>query len=80
MKLFVRFGNPSQLPSTMKAEYQAFAQHFVTSYAPEIFNVFLRQTEPYMAGHAWLSKKVQYQIFAFFSEWLVSRPLYPKSY
>ncbi|KAG5220656.1 nonsense-mediated mrna decay protein [Salix suchowensis] len=35
-RLFHRFGNPSQLPSTMKKEYKTFADHFVTMFAPEI--------------------------------------------
>ncbi|THH18363.1 hypothetical protein EW146_g2600 [Bondarzewia mesenterica] len=67
-RLFHRFGNPSQLPSTMKAEYGAFAQHFVTTFAPEIFKVYLQQVELYVSGQAWLSKKCQYQIFTFFTE------------
>ncbi|KAF7298645.1 Importin N-terminal domain-containing protein [Mycena indigotica] len=67
-RLFHRFGNPSQLPSTMQAEYAGFAQHFVTVFAPEILAIYLRQVELYVSGTAWLSKKCQYQIFTFFTE------------
>src|SRR5258708_264115 len=71
------FGNPSQLPSPMQKEYGVFAEHFVTTFAPEIFKVYLRQVELYVSGQAWLSKKCQYQIFQFFTEWytLVFNPL-----
>ncbi|KAI0040287.1 ARM repeat-containing protein [Auriscalpium vulgare] len=67
-RLFHRFGNPSQLPSTMKDHYGAFAQHFVTSFAPEIFKVYLGQVDLYVSGQAWLSKKCQFQILSFFTE------------
>jgi hypothetical protein len=65
------FGNPSQLPTPLQDEYGAFAQHFVTSFAPEIFKVYLEQIELYVSGQAWLSKKCQYQILQFFTEWFV---------
>ncbi|KAF9065181.1 armadillo-type protein [Rhodocollybia butyracea] len=67
-RLFHRFGNPSQLPSTMQQEYAAFAQHFVSMFAPEILNIYLRQVELYVSGQNWLSKKCQYHIFSFFTE------------
>ncbi|CDO69881.1 hypothetical protein BN946_scf184884.g40 [Trametes cinnabarina] len=67
-RLFHRFGNPSQLPSTLQKDYGAFAQHFVTNYAPEIFKIYLHQIELYVSGHAWLSKRCQYRIFTFFTE------------
>lgn len=80
-RLFHRFGNPSQLPSPLQEEYGAFAQHFVTSFAPEIFKVYLHQIELYVSGQAWLSKKCQYQILQFFTEcvkpqstWLLLKP------
>ncbi|KAF7314790.1 Importin N-terminal domain-containing protein [Mycena kentingensis (nom. inval.)] len=67
-RLFHRFGNPSQLPTAMQSDYAAFAQHFVTVFAPEILAIYLRQVELYVSGSAWLSKKCQYQIFTFFTE------------
>ncbi|EGN93981.1 hypothetical protein SERLA73DRAFT_115471 [Serpula lacrymans var. lacrymans S7.3] len=67
-RLFHRFGNPSQLPTPMQEEYGPFATHFVTTFAPEIFKVYLQQVELYVSGQAWLSKKCQYQIFQFFTE------------
>jgi hypothetical protein len=69
---FLRFGNPSQLPSPMLKDYKNFAQHFVTHFAPEIFTIYLQQVELYVSGQAWLSKKCQYNIFTFFTEWYIS--------
>ena len=70
-RLFHRFGNPSQLPSSLQKDYGAFAQHFVTTFAPEIFKVYLQQTQLFVSGQAWLSKKCQYRVFTFFTEWYV---------
>ena len=64
-----RFGNPSQLPSPLQDQYGAFAQHFATTFAPEIFKVYIHQVELFVSGQVWLSKKCQYHIFAFFTEW-----------
>ncbi|KAI0786127.1 ARM repeat-containing protein [Abortiporus biennis] len=82
-RLFHRFGNPSQLPSAMQKEYAQFAQHFVTTFAPEIFKVYLHQVELFVSGQSWLSKKCQYQIFTFFTEcvkpkstWALLKPHY----
>ena len=67
-RLYRRYGDPSQLPSTLKDEYGAFADSFVSNFAPEIIKVFLHQVELYVSGQAWLSKKCQYYIFTFFSD------------
>ncbi|KIM53457.1 hypothetical protein SCLCIDRAFT_1222776 [Scleroderma citrinum Foug A] len=67
-KLFHRYGNPSQLPSTMKKEYTAFSQHFITVYAPEIFKLYLNQINLYNSEQVWLSKKSLYHIFSFYAE------------
>jgi len=67
-RLFHRYGNPSQLPTAMKKEYGAFADHFCSSFAPEILTAFLHQVELFVSGQAWLSRKSQYHIFSFFSE------------
>ncbi|TFK27591.1 ARM repeat-containing protein [Coprinopsis marcescibilis] len=66
-RLFHRFGNPSQLPSALQKEYGAFSQHFVTMFAPEILNIYLKQVQLYVSGQVWLSKKCQYHIFTFFN-------------
>jgi len=67
-RLYRRYGDPSQLPSTLKEEYGAFADSFVNTFAPEIIKVFLHQVELYVSGQVWLSKKCQYHIFSFFSD------------
>lgn len=56
----------------MQDEYGAFAQHFVTTFAPEIFKVYIHQVELFVSGQVWLSKKCQYHIFQFFTEWYVN--------
>jgi importin-7 len=67
-RLFHRFGSPSQLPSPLK-EYMPFAEHFVTTFAPEIIKTYLHQLELYTSGQVWLSRKCQYLIFQFLTEW-----------
>ncbi|KAG2125271.1 armadillo-type protein [Suillus cothurnatus] len=80
-RLFHRFVNPSQLPSPMQSKYGVFAEHFVTTFTPEIFKVYLHQVELYVSGQAWLGKKCQYQFFQFFTEcikpkstWILLKP------
>ncbi|KAK7048757.1 importin N-terminal domain-containing protein [Favolaschia claudopus] len=67
-RLFHRYGNPSQLPTAMQSDYGAFAQHFVTMFAPEILAIYLRQVELFVSNQTWISKKCQYQIFTFFND------------
>ncbi|KAF9481128.1 ARM repeat-containing protein [Pholiota conissans] len=67
-RLFHRYGNPSQMPSTLQLEYIDFAKHFVTAFAPEILNIYFRQVELFVSNQEWLSSKCQYQIFQFFTE------------
>ena len=67
--LFHRYGNPSQMPSTLKGDYLPFAEHFVVQFAPEIFKVYLQQVELYISGQAWLSQKCQFSVFYFFNDW-----------
>ena len=67
-RLYRRYGDPSQLPSTLKEEYGTFADNFVNSFAPEIIKGFLNQVQLYVSGQAWLSKKCQYYIFNFFTD------------
>lgn len=55
----------------MKKEYGAFAEHFVSTFAPEILSTYLEQVDLFVTGKSWLSKKCQYQIFQFFTEWYV---------
>ena len=53
----------------MKEDYQAFAEHFVVNFAPEIFKTYIHQVDLFVKGQQWLSKKAQYNIFSFFTEW-----------
>ncbi|KAG6898392.1 hypothetical protein C0992_004102 [Termitomyces sp. T32_za158] len=65
----------------MQEQYGAFAQHFVTHFAPEILRTYLNQVELFVTNQTWLSKKCQYQIFQFFTEcikpkstWVLLKP------
>ncbi|KDR83035.1 hypothetical protein GALMADRAFT_238799 [Galerina marginata CBS 339.88] len=67
-KLFHRYGNPSQMPSTLQEDYIGFAKHFIVAFAPEILKIYLQQVDLYVTNQEWLSSKCQYQIFQFFTE------------
>ena len=71
-RLFQRYGNPSQLPNSMKKDIKAFSEHFVTSFAPEIFKIYLNQVELYVKKESWLSNKCLSAIIMFFTSWWVS--------
>ncbi|PPQ95282.1 hypothetical protein CVT26_014856 [Gymnopilus dilepis] len=84
-RLFHRYGNPSQMPSTLQAEYMGFAKHFITAFAPEILKIYFQQVELYISNQEWLSSKCQYQIFQFFTEcvkpkstWVLLKPHFDK--
>ncbi|KAF8327473.1 armadillo-type protein [Cantharellus anzutake] len=66
-RLFDRYGSPSQLPEAFKKDVKAFAEQFVTSFAPEIFKVYLQQVESYAKGEQWLSAKCKIAILRFFT-------------
>jgi hypothetical protein len=70
-RLFDRYGNPTQLPSPMKKDYSQFAEHFVTSFAPEIFTAYLHQVELYIKKEIWISDKCLHAIFQYFTSWCV---------
>ncbi|PPQ78743.1 hypothetical protein CVT25_010746 [Psilocybe cyanescens] len=67
-RLFHRYGNPSQMPSTLQVDYIEFAKHFIVAFAPEILKIYFQQVELYVSNQEWLSSKCQYQIFQFFTE------------
>ncbi|QRV92799.1 importin beta N-terminal domain [Ceratobasidium sp. AG-Ba] len=80
-RLFMRYGSPSELHGSLKKEYNKFAQHFITSFAPEILNTYLRQVELNVSNGVWLSKRVTYLIIQFFQQsaktkttWQVLKP------
>ncbi|KAG8804908.1 hypothetical protein FRC17_005833 [Serendipita sp. 399] len=66
--LFSRYGNPSQMPPSLAKKYKPFAENFVTTFAPQILNVYLEQTQLYVTQKVWLSKRALYFIGQFFCE------------
>ncbi|KAF9516474.1 hypothetical protein BS47DRAFT_1340813 [Hydnum rufescens UP504] len=80
-RLFQRYGNPSQLPNSMKKDIKGFSEHFVVSFAPEIFKIYLNQVELYVKKESWLSRKSLSAIIMFFtscvkpkSTWAILKP------
>ncbi|SCV67913.1 BQ2448_5524 [Microbotryum intermedium] len=66
-RLFDRYGNPSQLPSNMKAPYLAFAQRFEAQFAPEILKTYLGVVERLVGGE-WQSKKAKHFVLNYFMD------------
>jgi len=60
----------------MKKEYSAFANHFTSTFAPEIFKMYLAQVELYISNQAWLSKKCLNLVFSYFGSWCVPTSVY----
>ncbi|KAF8746692.1 ARM repeat-containing protein, partial [Rhizoctonia solani] len=80
-RLFMRYGSPSDLVKALQKQYSKFAQHFATSFAPEILNTYLHQVELNVSGGTWLSKRVTYLIIQFLQQsakakttWQVLKP------
>lgn len=69
-KLFDRYGNPSQLPSNMKALYTPFAERFIAQFAPEILKTYLGVVERIVGGE-WQSNKTKHLLLCFFEDWYV---------
>ncbi|GAA6009458.1 hypothetical protein JCM11491_003564 [Sporobolomyces phaffii] len=67
-KLFSRYGSPTQLPKNMVKEYGAFADRFVSQFAPEIIKTYLGAVEKMVAHGEWWPRKGKYHILCFFEE------------
>jgi hypothetical protein len=85
VRLFVRYGSPSQLHPNLQA-YKPFAENFEAHFAPEIFKCFLKQVELYVQGSPvhWLSQRARKLIVDFIEEcvkpkstWNLLRPHLP---
>ncbi|KAF9202029.1 hypothetical protein BGZ49_007782 [Haplosporangium sp. Z 27] len=65
-RLYTRYGNPAELVSDSK--FMPFAKAFVTNFAPNILNAYLKQVELWVSKQAWLSPRVLCLIGNFFEE------------
>ncbi|KAF9361062.1 hypothetical protein BGX26_006150 [Mortierella sp. AD094] len=65
-RLYTRYGNPAELTSDSK--FMPFAKAFVTNFAPNILNAYLKQVELWVSKQAWLSPRVLCLIGNFFEE------------
>ncbi|RUS23108.1 armadillo-type protein [Endogone sp. FLAS-F59071] len=61
------YGNPAQLPQSNQ-KYQAFAKNFITNFAPNILNMYLKQIELWIKKEGWMSQKCLALTAAFFSD------------
>lgn len=55
-RLFVRYGNPASLSKNQDKEYGDYPKLFLSTFAPEILNGYLREIEKWVGGDYWLSK------------------------
>jgi hypothetical protein len=69
-RLFSRYGNPTQLPSNMKAAYGTFADRFMSGFMNEIMSSYLRLIERSIQGE-WTGGKCKHHLLSFFEEWFV---------
>jgi len=49
-------------------EYEPFANHFITEFAPEIFKIYLQQVELLISEGEFISRKCQCHILSYFTE------------
>lgn len=66
-RLFSRYGNPAQLPSS-STKYKAFAENFVLNFGPRILQSYLHQTERWIKKEIWLSDKILYFCSEFYKD------------
>ncbi|KAI9304897.1 armadillo-type protein [Cunninghamella echinulata] len=64
-RLFSKYGNPALL-SANSSKYMPFAKSFVTSFAPNILQAYLRQVEGWIKNEIWISHKNLALTAAFF--------------
>ena len=55
-RLYVRYGNPGTSSKANDKEYGEYPKMFITNFAPEILNGYLREIEKWVTGNHWLSK------------------------
>lgn len=66
-RLFSKYGNPALLPPSAK-QYTAFAKNFVTNFAPNILQTYLKQIEGWIKKENWMSAKCLALTAAFFDD------------
>lgn len=67
-RLFSRYGNPALLAST-NSKHTAFAKAFITNFAPDILQAYLKQVEGWIKKEFWMSNKCLALSAVFFSDW-----------
>ena len=66
-RLFSKYGNPALLPNSSN-KYNSFAKNFITNFAPNILQTYLKQIEGWIKKESWMSAKCLALSAAFFSD------------
>ncbi|KAI9022225.1 armadillo-type protein [Phycomyces nitens] len=66
-RLFSKYGNPALLPPS-GAKYSSFAKSFVTNFAPNILQTYLKQIEGWIKKEIWIATKCLGLIASFFDD------------
>ncbi|KAI9277967.1 armadillo-type protein [Umbelopsis sp. AD052] len=66
-RLFSRYGNPALLAAS-NSKYTAFAKAFITNFAPDILQAYLKQVEGWIKKEYWMSQKCLALSAVFFSD------------
>lgn len=55
-RLFIRYGNPTNIGKSNAADYSQFSKTFITTFAPEILKGYLQEIDKWVSKGQWLSK------------------------
>ncbi|CAJ0906325.1 7840_t:CDS:10 [Entrophospora sp. SA101] len=72
-RIFSKFGNPIQIPSSSSSKYLKFSENFIKNYAPEVLQKYLEITERWIKKEIWLNNKILYFISDFYKDALTNK-------
>ncbi|KZZ91946.1 importin-7 [Ascosphaera apis ARSEF 7405] len=67
-RLFVRYGEPSNIAKNSSPDYTPFAKMFIATIVPEILKGYLQEIDKWVSQGQWLSKPALSHSIAFFEE------------
>ncbi|KAI7886446.1 ARM repeat-containing protein [Lichtheimia hyalospora FSU 10163] len=67
-RLFSKYGNPALLAPYSSSKYMGFAKGFITNFAPNILQTYLKQIEGWIKKENWMTAKCLALSAAFFSD------------
>ncbi|KAI7867363.1 armadillo-type protein [Spinellus fusiger] len=66
-QLFSKYGNPALLPPS-SSKYTGFAKNFITNFAPNILQMYMKQIDGWIKKETWISSKCLALSAAFFDD------------